>query len=95
METRISRQELTDWQSAYAEQRAHLERARILLATAEQSSRYEKTAKEVAEKLLEKEQNNTRDIVAFLDTLGFPRASSSSSESVSIGTLWADNRAQS
>lgn len=87
------RLEVNNWRSAYSEQRTQLEHAKLQLATAEQSLRYEKTANQAAEKSLEEGYNTTRDIITFLDTLPFPRLPSNTSENVSIGTLWADSRA--
>jgi len=89
------KREINNWRSGYSEQRTHLEQTKLQLAIAEQSLRYEKMANQATQKLLEEGQNTTRDIIAFLDTLGFPKASSGNTENVSIGTLWAENKAES
>jgi len=95
LEAHNLKQEINNWRTGYSEQRTHLEQTKLQLAIAEQSLRYEKMGNQATQKLLEEGQNATREIIAFLDTLGFPKASSGNTENVSIGTLWAENKAES
>ena len=88
------KQAINNWRTGYSEQRTHLEQTKVQLAIAEESLGYEKMANQATQKTLEEGQNFTRDIIAFLDTLGFPKATSGNTENVSIGTLWAEKMAE-
>lgn len=92
------RQEVGNLRMAYTDQHTQLENANNQLENAnnqlaitEQASKYERAAHQRTEKYFEQEQNSVRDFIAFLDTVGFPRASNEK-DSVSIGTIWLENR---
>lgn len=83
-ELQTLRQELSNLRTAYTDQRTQL-------AITQQASNVERAAHQRTEKYFEQEQNSIRDFIAFLDTVGFPRASNEN-DNVSIGTIWLENR---